>query len=198
MGSGVCGGICRETCCRILSAGYLDLAEVKQKDLSRIDKSLEELKETVGSICQACASRSICQECPLGWLLFRGSCYKFSTTAKDWEGARISCAESNSHLAIINSLEEQYFLSNSTNSKDSWIGLSDKDTEGVWQWVDGSPLSFSFWNTGEPNNYMERDEDCVQLRYDKGWNGEWNDSSCKFTFLWICEKRSLCNLGLAG
>ncbi|KAI8511499.1 hypothetical protein Bbelb_105990 [Branchiostoma belcheri] len=61
-----------------------------------------------------------------------------------------------------------------------WIGLHDTGAEGIFIWVDGTPLTYTSWNYGEPNNNGE--EDCVQL---SGYN--WNDASCFGTAQYICE-----------
>ncbi|XP_030053358.1 CD209 antigen-like protein B isoform X5 [Microcaecilia unicolor] len=165
----------------------LELTEVKQTDLSRINKMFAELQETLGSICNAC---------PYGWKWFNGSCYSFSEANKNWEGARISCNDRDSHLVIINNKDEQSFLSTNIGSENYWIGLNDKDKEGDWRWVDRSPLSFTFWLNGEPNNHNE--EDCAHLVYNAATKAQWNDINCDNTFRWICEKRTLCNFGVPG
>lgn len=60
-----------------------------------------------------------------------------------------------------------------TYSDALWLGLTDRDEEGVWRWIDGSPLAESRWNTGEPNNY-NGDEDYAHV----WWGGTaWNDNS---------------------
>eukprot|EP00073_Rattus_norvegicus_P039485 XP_008767271.1 PREDICTED: CD209 antigen-like protein E isoform X1 [Rattus norvegicus] len=73
--------------------------------------------------------------------------------------------------------------SRTTPKMRSWIGLSDHLREGSWQWVDHSPLKFSFWKEGEPNN--DGDEDCVELFMD-----EWNDNTCTQQNFWVCEQPS--------
>ena len=36
----------------------------------------------------------------------------------------------------------------------AWIGVTDEHSEGTWVWdLDGSALSYSSWNGGEPNNW---------------------------------------------
>ena len=30
-----------------------------------------------------------------------------------------------------------------------WIGLNDKDLDAGWQWTDGGPAAFFFWNAGK-------------------------------------------------
>ncbi|XP_066469002.1 C-type lectin domain family 4 member M-like [Tiliqua scincoides] len=70
------------------------------------------------------------------------------------------------------------------NGEVAWIGLSDTVTEGKWVWVDGTPLSLSFWRRGEPNDSGEGGEDCATLQF----NGQWNDVSCSTSDFWICEK----------
>merc|ERR1712087_435628 len=59
-----------------------------------------------------------------------------------------------------------------------WIGLQciDKD-QYDYEWMDGEDWDYTNWNDGEPNNYLDLDEDCV-LMYS---NGEWNDNRCDST-----------------
>src|SRR3954471_4996661 len=53
-----------------------------------------------------------------------------------------------------------------------WIGLSDELNEGTFVWYDGSPVTYTNWGSGEPNN--SGDEDCTQIFA----NGTWNDLNC--------------------
>ncbi|MES2800336.1 MAG: lectin-like protein [Bacteroidota bacterium] len=57
-----------------------------------------------------------------------------------------------------------------------WIGLSDEQTEGNFLWYDQSPVTFTNWAPGEPN--QSGDEDCVQIYYNGANPGTWNDLSC--------------------
>ncbi|XP_039738633.1 C-type lectin domain family 17, member A [Pteropus medius] len=125
--------------------------------------------------------------CPEGWLLFEGKCYYFSTSTKSWDEARKFCQENYSHLVIISSIAEQNFVSKAHRSpRVHWLGLSDRDHEGEWKWLDGSPITLSFWDPEEPNNNY--DEDCASMN--KG--GSWNDLSCNKATYWICERKCSC------
>ena len=33
----------------------------------------------------------------------------------------------------------------------------------VFQWLDGSPVRFTNWAENEPNNWLDRKEDCVTI-----------------------------------
>ncbi|XP_015999540.2 C-type lectin domain family 17, member A isoform X2 [Rousettus aegyptiacus] len=125
--------------------------------------------------------------CPEGWLLFEGKCYYFSASTKSWDEARKFCQENYSHLVIISSIAEQNFVSKAHRSpRVHWLGLSDRDHEGEWKWLDGSPITLSFWDPEEPNNIY--DEDCASMN--KG--GTWNDLSCNKATYWICERKCSC------
>ncbi|XP_051748228.1 CD209 antigen-like protein E [Ctenopharyngodon idella] len=115
-----------------------------------------------------------------GWIHYQSSLYFISSEEKNWTECRRYCTERGADLIIINNREEQKFVSNSSDGV--WIGLTDSDVEGRWEWVDGSTLTSGFWRSGEPNSYWG-DEDCA-LTSSTGWN----DYPCNTAFRWICEK----------
>ena len=44
-----------------------------------------------------------------------------------------------------------------------WIGLNDLTLQHSFDWTDGSEVDYTFWNAGEPNNYGDKGEDCVEM-----------------------------------
>ncbi|XP_032025855.1 C-type lectin domain family 17, member A isoform X2 [Hylobates moloch] len=125
--------------------------------------------------------------CPEGWLPFEGKCYYFSPSTKSWDEARMFCQENYSHLVIINSFAEHNFVAKAHGSpRVYWLGLNDRAQEGDWRWLDGSPVTLSFWEPEEPNDI--HNEDCATMN--KG--GTWNDLSCYKTTYWICERKCSC------
>ncbi|XP_018520435.2 CD209 antigen-like protein E [Lates calcarifer] len=120
-----------------------------------------------------------------GWVYFKHSFYYISSTTKFWRDSRNDCLQRGADLMIINSKEEQEFMRRFKQL--TWIGLTDRETEGTWRWVDGTLLNTSYWATGEPNSYQGRDEDCGEIRF-YGSENSWNDASCTSQKYWICEK----------
>ncbi|XP_035770269.1 CD209 antigen-like protein A [Neolamprologus brichardi] len=74
-----------------------------------------------------------------GWSKFNHNCYYLSEISDSWNAARMDCRARGGDLVVIDSPEEQNFLS--TITTDVWIGLNDKEQEGTWKWVDGTPLT---------------------------------------------------------
>ncbi|KAF4071629.1 hypothetical protein AMELA_G00275530 [Ameiurus melas] len=76
-----------------------------------------------------------------GWRFFCSSLYYISSEKKNWTESREDCRKRGADLVIINSAEEQEFIIKQLgNINRAWIGLSDRDTEGEWKWVDGTEL----------------------------------------------------------
>lgn len=121
-----------------------------------------------------------------GWKSFQSSLYFFSIERKTWYEARKDCRQRGADLVIINSKEEQHFISEYTPA--TWIGLSDIETEGEWKWVDGTPLNNGLWIKNEPNNEpgSANGEDCVVA-----FGREWNDDNCNLNVRWTCQKREI-------
>ncbi|KAK2495925.1 hypothetical protein MC885_013638 [Smutsia gigantea] len=127
----------------------------------------------------------LCRPCPWNWEFFQGNCYFFSQTKNIWKASVSACQDMKAQLVIVNTTEEQKFLTvwNIRNNQRIWIGLSDHHSEGAWKWVDDTPLLLSFWQEGEPNNHDN--EDCGELSK----NG-WNDNKCSTENFWACKKLS--------
>ncbi|XP_064293275.1 CD209 antigen-like isoform X1 [Phalacrocorax carbo] len=155
------------------------LAEVEQEQ-SRVEARLDAALEGARNL-----SEILCATCPAGWQQFDKTCYFFSDAKQSWRASQESCAAFGAHLAVVSSEQENKFLANHImDDRVFWLGLTDTLQEGNWQWVDGTPLSVLFWNSGEPNNAGRHGEDCASIYS----NGRWNDIICTNAEAWICER----------
>ncbi|KAM9449864.1 CD209 antigen-like protein C [Clarias gariepinus] len=122
---------------------------------------------------------------------FNSSFYFMSNETKSWTESRQDCRDKGADLVIINSREEQEFISKQkvNNKVQAWIGLSDRETEGEWKWVDGTPLTteknIKFWANKEPNGGAG--ENCAEF-YSGAAGNFCNDKKCSVKLNWICEK----------
>uniref|UniRef100_A0A1A8RM06 Collectin-12 n=1 Tax=Nothobranchius rachovii TaxID=451742 RepID=A0A1A8RM06_9TELE len=130
--------------------------------------------------------------CPLQFRKFGDSCYYFSSGSQrlNFNGANKFCSNISSHLIIINNDEEQQFVRKAIAGKGFfWLGLTDKEKENVWKWVDGTIPVFTKWKPGQPDNWThghEDGEDCAGLIH----NANWNDFYCTDSIGFICERPS--------
>jgi len=123
-----------------------------------------------------------------------GHIYKFVAGAISIADARAAALASTyngepGYLVNITSNDEQNFIWNKTNAQNIWTGLSDKDVEGQWAWMDGpeageivyvgasptgtaSGSSYINWCGNEPNDFNIGEDYMVTA-----WNGNncWND-----------------------
>ncbi|XP_067371579.1 C-type lectin domain family 4 member M-like [Channa argus] len=135
--------------------------------------------------------------CPDGWTMFSCFCYFLSNESGSWTKGREDCRKRGADLVVINSAEEQIFLSNFTALGTWWwIGLTDREEEGTWKWIDGALLTQRYWETKQPDNgigdTMWGEEDCAHIRTQKKTKNNWNDLSCDASLHWICEKMAQC------
>ncbi|RMC04928.1 hypothetical protein DUI87_18104 [Hirundo rustica rustica] len=109
--------------------------------------------------------------CPDGWVPYIDHCYKIFRDSKGWEGALTSCQKDGSHLASIQSLEEHSFMVSQLGYKPTdklWIGLNDRKVQMYFEWSDGTPVTYTKWDLGEPSTTNNRPEDCVLIK-GQGW-----------------------------
>ncbi|XP_026215292.1 C-type lectin domain family 4 member M-like isoform X3 [Anabas testudineus] len=120
------------------------------------------------------------------WVYLGGSFYYISSNKRTWQQSRDYCLQKRADLIIVNSKEEQTLTRQWQDNM--WIGLTDREKEGTWKWVDGTPLITSYWGINEPNSFGNREEDCGEVRLHK-FENNWNDESCDVQRVWICEKK---------
>lgn len=85
------------------------------------------------------------------------------------------------NLVSIQSAQENQCILSSLNAINQtgtiWIGLNDEAVEGTFVWYDQSPVTYTNWAPGEPNN-QGGSENCVQIYPGGTAPGTWNDLSC--------------------
>lgn len=69
--------------------------------------------------------------------------------------------------------------------KDVWIGANDISVEKRFEWMDGTPFTYSNFasSAGQPDNYRGR-EHCVRFQFK---DDTWNDVACSIPAHFICE-----------
>ncbi|XP_040913951.1 CD209 antigen-like protein E isoform X2 [Toxotes jaculatrix] len=164
-----------------LSAVRTSLSEERDLLMANLTGKTEELNRTLSKMKTCCP----------GWRMFGSTCYFLSNKSGSWDKGREDCRHRGADLVVIDSPEEQTFLSRLT-TEDTWIGLTDKQKEGTWIWVDGTTLSVRYWQTPQPDNGDGHahlgEEDCVHFVQGADDLNNWNDLSCERKIRWICEK----------
>ena len=103
-----------------------------------------------------------------------------------WSAAQQFAGTLGGTLATIGNQETQDLIWNRWGSWNQtptslWIGLTDRNVEGTFEWVDGSysgPGSYaetSGFAPGEPNNLVAGNEDYVYMGGQYASTGKWND-----------------------
>lgn len=126
-----------------------------------------------------------------------GACLVLFTTATNRNAARTTCQvlAPNGDLAKIDSAAKNTQISNLVGTTlDVFVGGTDLVAEGTFVWADGSALTFTNWNMGEPNNALGMfEEDCMVVIGMLA--GVWDDRPCAPTaaqpmagsYAFVCE-----------
>ncbi len=122
-----------------------------------------------------------------------GKAYYISTTEKNWTDARTHCEANGGQLAIADTPEKNSFLTGGIGFFNAaYIGLSDRDSEGNFTWLNGEPLTYQNWEPGQPDGGA--DQHYVAMH---GWNnGRWADYHFWTAKKYLLEKSCTGNSGL--
>jgi len=138
---------------------------------------------------QAPQATTCCGNCnssnpgPIAGFIYMGSLgtshYYCSNDPALWTDAQANAIANGGHLAVINDATENAYLANLLTIQSAYIGLSDSGTEGTFQWVDGSGLSYNNWYPGQPNDYQAY-QDYVELLASGEWNDQYNNKPLEY------------------
>jgi glucose/arabinose dehydrogenase len=109
--------------------------------------------------------------------IYNGKEYLLTNSAKSWTQAQVEATSLGGNLVTINNAAEEDWLKQTFGtSQRLWIGLTDRTTEGKFEWVNGETATYRNWNPGEPNDYkfggaVPAGEDYVAMNQ----GGKWND-----------------------
>lgn len=132
-------------------------------------------------------------KCPIFWVPANGSCYHVQLGYKaNWPEAQGSCEKIGSHLAILDTEEENYFLKDIVRNsgfheelEPLWIGGSKVEVHRPWQWVDDSEVSYHDWAADKEEKHKP------YLCLSWALNG-WSMKSCKGkSYKFICERDAI-------
>ena len=140
--------------------------------------------------------------CMPGWVSFNGHCYLLdNATYSNYTEAELYCQKHHAHLAHVNNMLENAFLvaqfplADGSKQHRMWIGLNDMQSEGLYEWTDMWPVTFTSWRLNQPDD-ARHSEDCVELYVqpsDRLSSGVWNDRLCGSKQGFICETRPGCS-----
>lgn len=91
-------------------------------------------------------------------------------------------------MVEITSLEEDEFIRSlalaENKTLDYWIGLEEKHENENFNWMDGSPLTFTFWDSDAKRGPYDAGSDCIRMRASVHL---WNDQGCDREIRALCE-----------
>jgi len=90
----------------------------------------------------------------------------------------------------------------STNFQSFWFGLRDADHDREFSWIDGSPLEWTYWHDGRPDNFHGNQHCAFIYQRDRYYNKnviKWGDVRCGAMLPYVCQiATSSCYVSLTG
>ena len=117
-----------------------------------------------------------------GWYIYYAKVFMVSNQKATWSVARECCQKKHvkCDLASIQNDNQRKFISPYTPS-DSWIG-AEKNKE-IWSWTDGTPWSYTNWQTGKPNPDPTTSNVAVHVSSGGRWHDAWKTGIYNF----VCQ-----------
>ncbi|XP_061665126.1 FRAS1-related extracellular matrix protein 1a [Syngnathoides biaculeatus] len=115
--------------------------------------------------------------CPRGWTFRSRHCYILIKKHKSsWTGANRSCKERyKGTLASVFSKRDMDWLWNFGRRRPFWIGLTERDSQGSWEWADGGSVVYTNWTRAPSPSSVKGGKKCALV----WWRARWQRRDCK-------------------
>ncbi|XP_078259962.1 lymphocyte antigen 75 isoform X1 [Rhinoraja longicauda] len=127
-------------------------------------------------------------ECEPNWLAYNGFCFFMHTEELNWDDASSFCKSNESELISIHSLADVELVVTKLHEayrSEVWTGLSTTSFPALFNWSDGSTVTFTYWDKGEPNIPYNTTTHCVSY---SGELGRWKIEQCDIKLPYVCKK----------
>ena len=184
----------------VLSAALLGGPQQQvQQQLRGVQQQLTALQEQLSAVQQQQTAMqhqlprtlSAAGECPDSWSHHNDSCYLMSRSQATWLEANQACAAFDPRARLISVHPDdkdrlQKLLTEiDRREMHIWIGLFRRHDGSSWAWSDGTPVDYTNWRDGEPNNLGDG-EHCAGF-YVRHAGGRWNDYECSTKRSFLCQ-----------
>ncbi|XP_033097740.1 uncharacterized protein LOC117101784 isoform X2 [Anneissia japonica] len=137
---------------------------------------------TYQNICSFAVNIHVCNQ------KLNSSCYTLINEKHTYLESRERCRQLGFDLVNIETTEENDYvwkemLLGLTQERCAFIAPNDKTEEDVYVLPNGENITYTNWNSFEPNNYGSGQHCAVMYKYE----GKWSDEDCRFPRIAICE-----------
>ena len=111
--------------------------------------------------------------CESTWTLLGHHCHKIFVNPASYRDGEELCRQNGGNLGSIHSTNTNGFVKDLVSQENVegsvWVGMTYKGFDLGWAWEDGTAVSFTNWDQGQPDSWQEYSGDCVRMVQ----NGEW-------------------------
>ncbi|XP_053122058.1 macrophage mannose receptor 1-like [Hemicordylus capensis] len=149
----------------------------------------------LGFICKREPLSSVPEEpeiadpaCPKDWKRHGLYCYLTGERFQTFSEAKLVCEDLKASLASVEDRYEHAYLTSLIglhHGKYFWIGLSDVEQPGTFNWTNGDKVLFTHWNSQMPG----QNSGCVAMRTGTA-AGLWDVLNCEEKAHFLCKQRA--------
>ncbi|XP_052061680.1 coadhesin-like [Mytilus californianus] len=133
-----------------------------------------------------------CQvNCPQGFTLASGKCFKYNSVRSSWQNALTACKGAGHRLILIDSELTLNALATYINRTFDrvipapfWMDGIDLENNGTFTTSEGVSLKWTNWSPEEPTN-VEQQQNCIRVIPDQSY--QWGVEDCNVNAPFICE-----------
>jgi hypothetical protein len=123
---------------------------------------------------------------PKNTVKFGGHEYALIEDKVTWHVAKKLCEEMGGHLVTLETLQEQAAIEELCGRIGAWVGATDEEAEGKWNWVTGGQVPQSIQSAWVLSNSADTEHALVYW----GPSGKWEDGVDSNRYPFVCEWES--------